>query len=94
MACIFVAIHAEGLNLLDGLDIVVGRLGAIGNGGDLVDLRTDGLEVFSRRNGTVGGTICLWGVGRHDDVGFVRRKVDGVVLLTLSQSSMPLLGIF
>lgn len=90
---IFVAVHAERLDLLDRLDIVIGMLSVIGGGGDLVDLRADGLKVFRRRDGAVGstvsgtvsGTVRVRWIGRHNDEEIVQRQSGFVVVLTLSQ---------
>lgn len=74
------AVHAEGFYLLDGPDIVVGGLGAICDGSDLVDLGADGLEVLVGRDGAVGRTVGLRRVDRHGIRGFGGRDVRCVWL--------------
>lgn len=61
---IFMAVHTEGFDLLDRLDIViVGLRRAIGGGSDLVDLLADGPEVVGRSDGL--GTVRLWLIVRR-----------------------------
>lgn len=71
---IVVAVHAERLDLLDRLHVVVVRLlrRAIGNGGDLVCLLADRPEVLVWRNDI--GVIVL--VGRRHSAVCPRGKEE------------------